>query len=163
MNVQDGLVDLVDVVDDGPEEVSQEGRGTGVAQEDDGAVLVRSEVVEGLLGPLDALLMADVPLGLVGDGAVDEVETDEEDAVVEEGEVLLPSQLGASTGSGNGRKRKTSSKRAATSLAPRRWYRAASSTATSPASALTFCPTSTNAKIGGVKPRCGNSGSGVPI
>ena len=37
--------------------------------------------------------MADVPLGLVGDGTIDEVEADEQHAVVKEREVLLPSQL----------------------------------------------------------------------
>ena len=40
VDVEDGLVDFVDVVNDGPEEVAQKGRGTGVAKDDDGAVLL---------------------------------------------------------------------------------------------------------------------------
>ena len=93
MDVKDGLVDFVDIINDGPEEVTQKGRGTGVAKDNDGTVLLQTKVVQGLLGPLDTLLMTDVPLGLVGDGTIDKVEADEQHAVVQEGKVLLPAQL----------------------------------------------------------------------
>mmetsp|Transcript_8349 Transcript_8349/g.12502 ORF Transcript_8349/g.12502 Transcript_8349/m.12502 type:complete len:281 (+) Transcript_8349:263-1105(+) len=93
MEVKDRLIHGLQIVHDGPEEVSHLGSVSRMAKHDNGTVFRFIVHAHLLLHPHNILLMTHQPLTLIVDLSIDEIESNEQDPLEQKSKVLLSRQL----------------------------------------------------------------------